>query len=190
ALASEDEKEAAFAPGKTTPEMRQTIRIIAIHIAALCLAPWCTAGAQSFYKEPHGLFSTRPGETKSLQTIKRFGPVGMGIDLLQPAFVMRISSIEEGSPAAETGKLAKGQIIESINGQVLKEIDPRIQLGRILAAAEASDGILKFAIKGDPGPVTVKVPVLGSYSKTWPLNCPKSDKIVRQVADYLSKPDA
>ncbi|MDP6209508.1 MAG: DUF6288 domain-containing protein, partial [Roseibacillus sp.] len=114
----------------------------------------------------------------------------MGIDLLQPAFVMRISSIEEGSPAAETGKLAKGQIIESINGQVLKEIDPRIQLGRILAAAEASDGILKFAIKGDPGPVTVKVPVLGSYSKTWPLNCPKSDKIVRQVADYLSKPDA
>ena len=170
--------------------MRQIIRIIAIHIAALCLAPWCTAGAQSFYKEPHGLFSTRPGETKSLQTIKRFGPVGMGIDLLQPAFVMRISSIEEHSPAAETGKLAKGQIIESINGQALKEIDPRIQLGRILAAAEASDGILKFAIKGDSGPVTVKVPVLGSYSKTWPLNCPKSDKIVRQVADYLSKPDA
>ncbi|MCH2065490.1 MAG: DUF6288 domain-containing protein, partial [Roseibacillus sp.] len=170
--------------------MSQTIRVIAIHIAAICLAPWCTAGAQSFYKEPHGLFSTRPGETKSLQTIKRFGPVGMGIDLLQPAFVMRISSIEEGSPAAETGKLAKGQIIESINGQVLKEIDPRIQLGRILAAAEASDGILKFAIKGDSGPVTVKVPVLGAYSRTWPLNCPKSDKIVRQVADYLSKPDA
>ena len=129
--------------------MSQTIRVIAIHIAAICLAPWCTAGAQSFYKEPHGLFSTRPGETKSLQTVKRFGPVGMGIDLLQPAFVMRISSIEEGSPAAETGKLAKGQIIESINGQVLKEIDPRIQLGRILAAAEARDGILKFAIKGD-----------------------------------------
>ena len=170
--------------------MRPAIRVIVIHIAALCLAPWCTAGAQSFYKEPHGLFSTRPGETKSLQTIKRFGPVGMGIDLIQPAFVMRISSLEEGSPAAETGKLAKGQIIESINGQVLKEIDPRIQLGRILAAAEASDGILKFAIKGDPGPVTVKVPVLGAYSRTWPLNCPKSDKIVRQVAEYLSKPDA
>ncbi len=170
--------------------MKQTIRIIAFHLAAICLAPWCTAGAQSFYKEPHGLFSTRPGETKSLQNVKRFGPVGMGIDLLQPAFVMRISDIEEGSPAATTGKLAKGQIIESINGQELKEIDPRIQLGRILAAAEASDGILKFAIKGEAGPVTVKVPVLGAYSRTWPLNCPKSDKIVRQVADYLSKPDA
>ncbi|MDP7107353.1 MAG: DUF6288 domain-containing protein, partial [Roseibacillus sp.] len=169
--------------------MRQTIRIIAIHVAALCLAPWCTAGAQSFYKEPHGLFSTRPGEAKSLQTIKRFGPVGMGIDLLQPAFVMRISNIEEGSPAASTGKLKAGQVIESINGKQLAAIDPRIHLGGLLAEAEATDGLLRFEIKGLDAPVSVKVPVLGAYSKTWPLNCPKSDRIVRQVADYLSRPD-
>jgi len=151
-----------------------------------------TAAAQdsSFYENPRGLFSTRPGETKSLQTIQRFGPVGMGIDLLQPAFVMRISHIEEDSPAAAAGKLKKGQIIETINGQALEDIDPRIQLGRILAAAEASDGILEFSIQGDAEPVTVNVPVLGSYSETWPLNCPKSDKIVRGVADYLSKPGA
>ncbi|MFP6900463.1 MAG: DUF6288 domain-containing protein, partial [Opitutales bacterium] len=147
------------------------------------------AGAKPFYKESNGLFSTRPGETKSLYNLKRFGPVGMGIDLIQPAFTMRISHIEEGSPAAETGKLAKGQIIESINGQALKDIDLRIQLGQILASAETTDGILKFAIKGETDPVIVKVPVLGAYSKTWPLDCPKSDKIVRGVADYLSQPD-
>ena len=35
----------------------------------------------------------------------------------------------------------------------------------------------------------VRIPVLGAYSKTWPLDCPKSDKIVRQVADYLSSPE-
>ena len=39
----------------------------------------------------------------------------MGIDLIQPAFTMRISHIEKGSPAAATGKLKAGQIIESIN---------------------------------------------------------------------------
>ncbi|MEK6239630.1 MAG: DUF6288 domain-containing protein, partial [Planctomycetales bacterium] len=133
---------------------------------------------------------TRPSETKSLQHIKRFGPVGMGFDLLQPAFVLRISHIEEGSPAAATGKLEKGQIIESINGQQLADVDPRIQLGRILAQAEASDGKLTFAVQGESQPVTVTVPVLGAYSKTWPLNCPKSDKIVRQVADYLAEPDS
>ncbi len=144
---------------------------------------------KSFYKGP-GIFSTRPSETKSLQTIARFGPVGMGIELHQPAFVMKIKNIEEGSPAAATGELKAGQIIETINGQKLADIDPRIQLGKILAAAEATDGVLTFAIKGEPRPVTVRVPILGAYSKTWPLNCPKSDKIVRQVADYLSQPKA
>jgi hypothetical protein len=148
------------------------------------------ADAQSFYKNPRALFSTRPGETKSLTNIKRFGPVGMGIDLIQPAFTMRISHIEEGSPAAATGKFETGQIIESINGQKLADIDPRMQLGQILATAEASDGVLRFAIKGSGEPITVKVPVLGAYSLTWPLDCPKSDKIVRDFADYLGKPGA
>ena len=164
-----------------------------IRIALIVLAAFCgTVSAQegSFYKNPRGLFSTRPGETKSLQMIQRFGPVGMGIDLIQPAFVMRISHIEEDSPAAATGRLKAGQIIEAINGQKLADIDPRIQLGKILAEAEATDGRLKFVIKGEAKPVVVQVPVLGAYSKTWPMNCPKSDRIVRQVADYLASPDA
>ncbi len=165
-------------------------RSIGLVLVMACL--WSVGNAvaaDSYYKEPP-LFSTAPRPEKSLQSIDRFGPVGTGIDLIQPAFTMRIKNIEEGSPAAATGKLEKGQIIESINGQKLADIDPRIQLGRILAAAEASDGVVKFAIKGEAEPVTVKIPVLGAYSKTWPLNCRKSDKIVRQVADYLSKPES
>ena len=78
-----------------------------------------------YYKEPP-LFSTAPAETASLQTIDRFGPVGLGIELHQPAFVMKIKNVEAGSPAATTGKLKKGQIIETINGQKLTDIDPRI----------------------------------------------------------------
>ena len=148
-----------------------------------------SAQESSFYKDPQGTFSTRPSEKASLTNIRRFGPVGIGIDLLQPAFVMRISHIEEGSPAAAT-ELKAGQIIESINGQRLADIDPRIQLGQILESAEASDGLIKFAIKGMPDPVVVHIPVLGAYSKTWPLNCPKSDRIVRGVADYLAQPVA
>ena len=159
-------------------------------ITTLLLSCIATAEDGSFYKDPRGLFSTRPSETKSLTNIKRFGPVGMGIDLLQPAFTMRISHVEEGSPAAATGRLKAGQIIESINGQKLAEIDPRIQLGRLLAAAEASDGILRFAIKGQKEDVIVNVPVLGVYSETWPIDCPKSDKIVRNFADYLAKPES
>jgi len=56
------------------------------------------ANAQSFYKNQRGLFSTRPDATRSLTNVKRFGPVGMGIDLIQPAFTMRISHIEKARP--------------------------------------------------------------------------------------------
>ena len=114
----------------------------------------------------------------------------MGIDLIQPAFTMRISHIEENSPAATTGKLKTGQIIETINGQRLAEIDPRIQLGQIVAEAEASDGILRFKIKDQTADAVVTIPAIGAYSETWPLDCPKSDQIVRKFADYLSKPDS
>ncbi|MFM8952397.1 MAG: DUF6288 domain-containing protein [Planctomycetaceae bacterium] len=32
--------------------------------------------------------------------------------------------------------------------------------------------------------------MLGSYAKTWPLDCPKSEKIVRGQADYLARTKA
>ncbi len=161
-------------------------------VANMLVCGIAAAGKDSFYKGEK-LFSTRPSETKSMTSIDRFGPVGMGIELHQPAFVMKIKNIEEGSPAEAAGKLKKGQIIETINGQKLADIDPRLQLAQILGAAEATDGVLKFMIKDKADSaareVIVRVPVLGAYSKTWPLNCPKSDNIVRNFADHLAKRD-
>jgi hypothetical protein len=151
-----------------------------------------TSQAQSFYKDPTGLFSMRPDEKKSSYTVDRFGPVGMSIELIQPAFTMRIKAIEEGSPAAAAGGLKPGLIIESINGEKLKDIDSRSQLGDMITTAEAKDGLLKMKVADRPGgstrEVDVRIPALGAYSKTWPLDCPKSDKIVRNYAEYLKKP--
>ena len=160
----------------------------ALALIALWGASTTTVADDSYYERP-ALFSTRPSATKSSQTIQRFGPVGMGIELIQPTFTMKIHHIEEGSPAAATEKLEQGQIIESINGQRLSDIDPRIQLGRILAAAEATDGRLAFKIQGETEPIVVTVPVLGAYSDSWPLKCEKSDKIVRGLADYIASPE-
>ena len=58
---------------------------LSIGVLAILFPSSFLATAQSFYKEANGIFSTRPDATKSLQNIKRFGPVGMGIDLIQPA---------------------------------------------------------------------------------------------------------
>lgn len=172
--------------------MKQKIVVVLLSILSLCSGIVFAKGPKkgSFYKREN-LFSTRPSETKSMTPVDRFGPVGMGIELHQPAFVMKIRNIEEDSPADATGKLKKGQIIETINSQKLADIDPRLQLAQIMGAAEATDGVLKFMIKDKPDSaaqeVIVKVPVLGAYSKTWPLNCPKSNNIVRDFADHLAK---
>jgi len=152
----------------------------------LCVSS--ASAADSFYSR-EALFSKRPSAEQSLVTIDRFGPVGMSLELIQPAFTMRIKEIEAGSPAAAAGTLKKGQIIDSINGATLQDIDPRIQLASMITKAEATDGLLKFAIRGEADPVTVKLPVLGAYSETWPVNCPKSNKIVRNMADYLGSPE-
>ena len=151
----------------------------------------CWARMEGTYYKDYPLFDTYARETEPRQPVEHFGPVGIGIDLLQPAFTMRVRNVEKGSPAAATGKFKPGQMIESINGQVLQDIDPRIILGGIITQAEATDGVVKFMLKAsaadNPEEVIVKIPVLGAYSKTWPLNCPKSARIVRNEADYLTR---
>jgi hypothetical protein len=147
---------------------------------------------ESAYYKDFPQFHPYPEENgKKPYTISRLGPVGIGIELTLPAFGMKIASVEKGSPAEAAGTLKKGQLIESINGQTLKDIDPRVLLGSIITKAEATDGVVKLRVKESAtAPATeviVKIPVLGAYSKTWPLNCPKSDKIVRAHADYLAK---
>ncbi|MDX1683528.1 MAG: DUF6288 domain-containing protein, partial [Phycisphaeraceae bacterium] len=125
----------------------------------------------------------------STNTIGRLGPIGLGLQLRKPAFTMHIDKVEPGSPAAETGKLKRGQIIESINGRVLKDIDPRVQLGDLITEIEATDGVVRLMIKdnkkAEAYPVEFKIPVLGPYSDTWPVDCAKSDAIVKQMSEQL-----
>ncbi len=144
---------------------------------------------QSAYYPPgkQPVFNPFPNVTdRGPWLVRNFGPVGIGISLIRPGMTMQIANVEKGSPAEAIGKLQKGQIIQSINGMVLADEDPRIILGDIITEAEAKDGKVVLRIK-DLGDVTVMIPVMGSYSKTWPVNCPKSDTIVRQLADLLAK---
>jgi len=150
--------------------------------------PYYTGDTPIFNPFPDVIDLRSKQTNKKPWLVKNLGPVGIGIMLTRPGMTMQINNVEKGSPAEATGKLEKGQIIESINGKVLKDIDPRIILGDIVTEAEAKDGkvVLKIQGKGD---VLVQIPVMGAYSKTWPLNCPKSDKIVRNLANLIAKQD-
>lgn len=168
--------------------------ILTVALMAACspvgAAETASPAFESSYYKDWPIFSTYARETERTQPIEHFGPVGIGIELLLPPFQMKLSRIDKGSPAEASGKLKVGQMIESINGQTLKDIDPRLILGGIITKAEATDGMVKFMVKEKPEAkaeeVVVNIPVLGAYSKTWPLNCPKSDKIVRGQADFLA----
>jgi len=160
-------------------------------VAAMVFSSSAMAAEEGYYKGAEApIFNPYPEDTgrggNKPWLVRNFGPVGIGINLKRPGMTMEINNVEEGSPAATTGKLTKGQIIESINGKVLEKIDPRIILGDLITEAEATDGKINLQIK-DLGNVLVEIPVLGAYSETWPVNCPKSDKIVRNLADLLAK---
>jgi hypothetical protein len=164
-------------------------------MAIAMLATSTLASAQD-YKSVDGYytevpqFHSWPDPGAARYKIKRFGPVGVGLELRKPNFTMHIVNVEEKSPAAATGKLKKGQIIESVNGHTMKGIDPRVLLGDWITEAEAKGGIMKLMVKDDSKSaakeVVVKLPALGAFSKTWPLNCEKSDKLVRACADALA----
>ncbi|MCP4376940.1 MAG: PDZ domain-containing protein, partial [bacterium] len=98
-----------------------------------------------------------------------------------------VSSLEPRSPAA--GKFTKGDVIIAANGVKLAQPDSRVQLGNAITAAEAADGKLTFTIKrgGSTKSVTITLPVLGAYSKTWPADCAKTRKIVDAAAAHAVK---
>ncbi len=66
-------------------------------------------------------------------------------------------------------------------------------LGTALTKAEASDGVLTFDVKpakeAQAKRVTIKIPVMGAYSKTFPLQCDKSQRIIKQAAEFYSGRD-
>ena len=107
-----------------------------------------------------------------------------------------VIDVAKGSPA--DGKILKDDVVMSVNGKLLdgfpikqypnqwySKKGSRYALGSAITEAEASDGALAFGIRRSSGTrtVIVKIPVLGAYSQTWPINCKKSEAIVRSIAE-------
>lgn len=125
-----------------------------------------------------------------------FGPTGIEVDPVKQQDTLVVTHIQPGSPAQ--GKLQQGDIILTINGKAPLAIEDqtilfpyRKRLAQFILDAESGDGKLVMDVKPADGEsnrqVTVTIPVLGSYSATWPLDCDKTDKIIRSNADALGR---
>lgn len=114
--------------------------------------------------------------------VRTLGPTGLEIDL-QKDNTIKVTKVQADSPAE--GKFTQGQVITAINGKSVPDgfWEHRRFLGDQITAAEAGDGNITFTTQ--TGQVTITLPALGSFSPTWPVNCPKTDKIIAANATYL-----
>ena len=135
------------------------------------------------------MFQSRPDTTRE----RYFGGIGAtGLKpRIYPGVVLKVEETAPGSPSE--GKFSKGEILTGINGTVLKGLNPFVAMGNALTKAEATDGKMVFEVTSADGMTqrkeTVTIPVLGAYSKTWPLDCPKSKRIIDEAAAFYADPE-
>ena len=152
----------------------------------LCAAD--EAKTADYYTTDELKYQTRPDPAGE----RFFGVIGTtGIKArVYPGVVLKVEGMMPGSPCG--GKFAKQEILTGINGTALKGLDPFVAMGNALTKAEATDGQMVFDVTSADGKTqrkeTVTIPVLGAYSKTWPLDCPKSKRIIDEAAAFYSDP--
>lgn len=98
-----------------------------------------------------------------------------------------VTKVEPKSPAE--GVIAVGDVILGVGGKVFS-VDPRTEMGLALTAAETEAGGGQLRLTrwraGKTEEVTLKLPILGSYSPTAPFDCPKSKRILEQGCQALA----
>lgn len=122
-----------------------------------------------------------------------FGPTGVTGWFYGREFV--VNGLDKGSPA--DGILKRYDRIRAVNGRRIPspnfdagESDSRRVLGQGITEAETEKfgGKLTVTVwrNGKEADLVIQLPVLGSYSKTWPYECQKSDKILDNACNWLS----
>jgi hypothetical protein len=109
------------------------------------------------------------------------GPTGL-FGVTSPTNI-KITKVEEGSPA--DGKIKPDDVILGV-GETKFKADARRELSDAIDQAETvqSKGVLTLKLEGGKT-VDLKLKVLGAYSETAPYDCPKTNAIITQTADYL-----
>ncbi|MFM7974255.1 MAG: DUF6288 domain-containing protein, partial [Pirellula sp.] len=99
-----------------------------------------------------------------------------------------ITKVAKGSPA--DGIFEVGDVILGVGGTSFS-YDPRTEFGKALTQAESEggEGVLKLTRwrADSTEQVSVKIPVLGTYSATAPYDCPKSQRILEQGCKELAR---
>ncbi|MDA0374005.1 MAG: DUF6288 domain-containing protein [Planctomycetota bacterium] len=135
------------------------------------------------------LAASLPGQ--QLQPAKVYPEFGVGPTgiraTIEKGLVVTVAGVAEGSPAA-AARLRAGDVLRAVRGQEIEGPDPRVTLGAAISDAEADGGRYALDIERDGKRlrVIVRIPALGGYAESWPLDCEKSEHIVEGVARYVA----
>lgn len=114
------------------------------------------------------------------------GPAGFKTGPFGPN--MGVSEVMPGSPA--DGKILPGDVIYSANGTVLGE-KSWLVMAAAITESETRKGGGKLALgvhrDGRNLDVELQLEVMGRYSETSPFNCPKTEKILEKLDEWLWK---
>ena len=113
----------------------------------------------------------------------------MYIDKLETSQARQIAITQVAPKSPADGKLVVGDVILGVAGQRFSH-DPRVEFGKALTAAETEAGKGKLALTcwraGKEEEVLLGIPVLGTYSRTAPYDCPKSALIFKEGCRALA----
>ncbi len=112
----------------------------------------------------------------------------MNENTTRPARQILVTEVETGSPA--DGVLKIGDVILGVGDKAF-DSDARVVLGQAIVQAEtiAAKGVLRLMRwrSGRTANVEITIKVMGSYSKTSPYDCPKTQKIIDNACAFLVK---
>ena len=168
------------------------LTVLAISMIALLIAPNASAAANGNAKNPDltkgGTIPEGYDKDWALGATGARGWMYPNRLTTTSARQIAITKIEPGSPA--DGVLQLGDVILGVHGKAFST-NARFEFGKALTYAESDAGkgdlVLRVWRDGKTHSVTVKLPVLGTYSATAPYDCPKSKRILEQGCEALAK---
>ena len=103
----------------------------------------------------------------------------------------RIHVIDVAKRSPADGPLRINDAIIGANGErFIEGADPRVALGKAVAVSETAEkkGVLALTVLrgGEEKTVTVRLRVLGEYSRTWPFDCEKSRRILADACRWMA----
>lgn len=130
------------------------------------------------------------------------GPTGIRAQITHdhPAF-FTVKFVFDKSPAA--GKIKAGDIIIGANGHVMNVAHrfgrrnvtgwdgPMQEMAKLIEDSQGKEGDLELIVwpggkRSEQKKVMLQIPAVGRFSKTFPYNCERSDKLMGDLCDFLA----